>query len=61
LLSLTPFLLRNYEDINEDIQNIIKEQLHEDIAKILSCIDKNDWLQFHKSIRDTVYNLNQIT
>ena len=60
LLTLVPYFLRKYEDINEDIQNAVKKQLHEDVDIILNSIDKNDWLQFHKSIRDIVYNINQI-
>jgi len=60
LFTFISFYLRNYEDLNEDIQFAIKKQLHEDVDIILSSIDKNDWLQFHKSIRDIVYNITQI-
>lgn len=59
-LSFVSFYLRNYEDFKEDLQTLLKDKLHEDIDVIITSIDKNDWLQFHKSIRNLVYDITQI-
>jgi len=61
LLTYTQFLLRNYEDINEELQKEIKDKIIHYLDKAINSIESNDWLVYHKSIRNTLYEIYQLT
>lgn len=49
------FLCRNFEDFKEDLQNKIKEEIYKHIDEAIESTEENDWLKFHKSIRNMLY------
>jgi hypothetical protein len=60
-LGFLVYLLRDWEDKSEEkkkaIIEIVSKQM--DIAK--ESIEKENWLEYHKSIRNMMYEINKIT
>lgn len=61
MLTYINFLLRNYEDLNEEPQKKIKMKIIQYIDEAIKSIESNDWLTFHKSFRNMLFDINQLT
>jgi len=60
VLTYLAFTLRNYEDLKENTQNQVKETIGKYMDQAIDSVNLNDWLKFHKSFRNMLFELNQL-
>lgn len=61
ILTYVSFLLRNYEDMKEEQQNKIKDKIIQYLNETSDSVISNNWLTFHKSIRNMLYDIYQLS